>query len=402
MENIKKIVLAYSGGLDTSVILAWLVEHYHCEVITVTADLGQPEDLSGVEQKALHTGASKAYVVDLREEMARDFVFPMMRAAAIYEGRYLLGTSIARPIIAKALVDIARKEGADAIAHGATGKGNDQVRFELSINALAPDIKVIAPWREWDLMSRTALTAFAEKHGIPIPTESKRYSMDANMLHTSFEGSELEDPANEPDPSCHQRTSPLEQAPNEAEILTVAFERGNPVAVNGTPLSPYALIEKLTTIAGRHGIGRLDMVENRFVGMKCRGVYEDPSGALLYALHRDLEGICMDREVLGIRDMLAVRYAQCVYNGFWYAPEREALQAFMDKSQENVTGEVRAKLYKGGVWPLARTSPYSLFSKDLATFEGGDYDHHDAQGFIRLNSLRLRCYARVQAKHKAK
>ncbi|MBR3663972.1 MAG: argininosuccinate synthase [Desulfovibrio sp.] len=396
MKTIKKIVLAYSGGLDTSVILKWLIETYHCEVITVTADLGQPEDLSGVEEKALKTGASKAYVLDLKEEMARDFVFPMLRGAAIYEGRYLLGTSIARPIIAKALVDIARKEGADAVAHGATGKGNDQVRFELSVNALAPDIQVVAPWREWDLMSRTALTAFAEKHGIYIPSEAKRYSMDANMLHTSFEGSELEDPGNEPHPSCHQRCLPVEEAPNTPERISVDFEAGNPVAVNGKRLSPYELIKTLTDIAGRHGIGRLDMVENRFVGMKCRGVYEDPAGALLYALHRDLEGICMDREVLGIRDMLAVRYAQCIYNGFWYAPERETLQAFMDKSQETVTGTVTAKLYKGAVWPLCRTSPYSLFSADLATFEGGNYDHHDAQGFIRLNSLRLKLAHAIQ------
>ncbi len=396
MKTIKKIVLAYSGGLDTSVILKWLIETYHCEVITVTADLGQPEDLSGVEEKALKTGASKAYVLDLKEEMARDFVFPMLRGAAIYEGRYLLGTSIARPIIAKALVDIARKEGADAVAHGATGKGNDQVRFELSVNALAPDIQVVAPWREWDLMSRTALTAFAEKHGIYIPSEAKRYSMDANMLHTSFEGSELEDPGNEPHSSCHQRCLPVEEAPNTPERISVDFEAGNPVAVNGKRLSPYELIKTLTDIAGRHGIGRLDMVENRFVGMKCRGVYEDPAGALLYALHRDLEGICMDREVLGIRDMLAVRYAQCIYNGFWYAPERETLQAFMDKSQETVTGTVTAKLYKGAVWPLCRTSPYSLFSADLATFEGGNYDHHDAQGFIRLNSLRLKLAHAIQ------
>ncbi|MCR4666755.1 MAG: argininosuccinate synthase [Desulfovibrio sp.] len=402
MSDIKKIVLAYSGGLDTSVILKWLIEAYGAEVITVTADLGQPEDLTGVEEKALKTGASKAFVLDLREEMAKDFVFPMMRAAAIYEGRYLLGTSIARPIIAKALVDIARKEGADAVAHGATGKGNDQVRFELSVNALAPDIRVVAPWREWDLMSRTALTAFAEQHGIYIPSEAKRYSMDANMLHTSFEGSELEDPGNEPDASCHQRCVPMEEAPDRPELITVDFEAGNPVAVNGERMSPYTIIKTLTEIAGRNGIGRLDMVENRFVGMKCRGVYEDPAGALLYALHRDLEGICMDREVLGIRDMLSVRYSQAVYNGFWFSPERECLQAFMDKSQETVTGQVRAKLYKGGVWPLARTSPYSLFSQDLATFEGGDYDHHDAAGFIRLNSLRLRLFSELKKKQQGR
>ena len=400
MQNIKKVVLAYSGGLDTSVILKWLIETYKCEVIAVTADLGQPEDLSGVEEKALKTGASKAYVVDLREEMAKDFVFPMMRGAAIYEGRYLLGTSIARPLIAKALVDIARKEGADAISHGATGKGNDPVRFEFAASALTPDLKVIAPWREWELMSRTALTAFAEKHGIPISSAAKRYSMDANMLHTSFEGSELEDPGSEPHESCYERCIPVEQAPDTPEIVTVDFERGNPVAVNGKALSPAAIITTLAEIAGRNGIGRDDMVENRFVGMKCRGVYENPAGTLLYKLHRDLEGICMDRELLGIRDMLAVRYSQCVYNGFWYSPEREAMQAFMDKSQEGVTGTVRAKLYKGGVWPLSRTSPNSLFSEDLATFEGGDYDHKDAAGFICLNSLRLRLHAAVADKLK--
>ena len=397
MQNIKKVVLAYSGGLDTSVILKWFMETYKCEVITVTADLGQPEDLSGVEEKALKTGASKAYVLDLREEMARDFVFPMLRGAAIYEGRYLLGTSIARPLIAKALVDVARKEGADAIAHGATGKGNDQVRFEFAANALAPDLKVIAPWREWDLMSRTALTAFAEKHGIFISSEAKRYSMGANMLHTSFEGSELEQPGNEPHASCHQRCVPVEEAPDTPEIVSVEFERGNPVAVNGERLSPYEIIRTLSEIAGRNGIGRDDMVENRFVGMKCRGVYENPAGTLLYKLQRDLEGICLDRELLGIRDMLAVRYSQCVYNGFWYSPEREAMQAFMDKAQETVNGTVRAKLYKGGVWPLARVSSTSLFSEDLATFEeGGDYDHKDAAGFIRLNSLRLRLYAAIK------
>ena len=399
-NDIKKVVLAYSGGLDTSVILKWLIETYKCEVITVTADLGQPEDLGGVEAKALKTGASKAFVVDLREEMARDFVFPMMRGAARYENRYMLGTSIARPCITKALIDVARREGADAIAHGATGKGNDQVRFEFAAKALAPDIRVIAPWREWDLMSRTALNAFAEKHGIPISKEAKRYSMDANMLHTSFEGSELEDPANAPHESCHERCVPVEQAPDTPEIVEVSFEKGNPVAVNGKTLSPYEVIKTLAEIAGRNGIGRDDMVENRYVGMKCRGVYENPAGTLLYALHRDLEGICLDRELLQLRDMLAVPYSHAVYNGYWFSPEREAMQAFMDKSQETVTGTVKAKLYKGGVWPLCRTSPYSLFSEDLATFEGGNYDHKDAAGFIRLNSLRLGMYAAVQQKLK--
>lgn len=396
MAAIKKVVLAYSGGLDTSVILKWLILTYGCEVITVTADLGQPEDLAGVEEKALRTGATKAYVLDLREEMARDFVFPMMRAAARYENRYMLGTSIARPCITRALIEVARAEGADAIAHGATGKGNDQVRFEFAAKALAPDIRVIAPWREWNLMSRTALNAFAEKNGIPISSGAKRYSMDANMLHTSFEGSELENPANAPHESCHERCVPVEQAPDTPEIVEVAFEAGNPVAVNGERLSPYELIRTLAEMAGRNGIGRDDMVENRYVGMKCRGVYENPAGTLLYALHRDLEGICMDRELLGIRDMLAVPYSHAVYNGYWFSPEREAMQAFFDKSQENVTGTVRAKLYKGGVWPLARTSPYSLFSEDLATFEGGDYDHKDAAGFIRLNGLRLGLFAAVR------
>lgn len=396
MSEIKKVVLAYSGGLDTSVILKWLIVTYGCEVITVTADLGQPEDLAGVEEKALRTGASKAYVLDLREELARDFIFPMNRAAARYENRYMLGTSIARPCITKALIEVARAEGADAIAHGATGKGNDQVRFEFAAKALAPEIRVIAPWREWDLMSRTALNAFAQKHGIPISSGAKRYSMDANMLHTSFEGSELENPGNAPHESCHERCVPAEQAPDTPEIIEVGFEAGNPVSVNSERLSPYALIRTLADIAGRNGIGRDDMVENRYVGMKCRGVYENPAGTLLYALHRDLEGICMDRELLAIRDMLVVPYSHAVYNGYWFSPEREAMQAFFDKSQENVTGIVRAKLYKGGVWPLARTSPTSLFSEDLATFEGGNYDHKDAAGFIRLNGLRLGLFAAVR------
>lgn len=394
----RKVVLAYSGGLDTSVILKWLIEHYDCKVITVTADLGQPEDLAGVEEKALKTGASKGFVLDLREDFARHYIFPMMRAAARYEGRYLLGTSIARPCIAKALVEVALAEGADAIAHGATGKGNDQVRFELAIKALAPELKVIAPWRQWDLMSRTSLNAFAEKHGIPISSGAKRYSMDANMLHTSFEGSELEDPGSAPDVSCHERCVPVEQAPDEPEIVEVGFEKGNPTSINGVHLDPYMLIATAAEIAGRNGVGRDDMVENRFVGMKCRGVYENPAGTLLYAMHRDLEGLCMDREMLEIRDMLAVPYSHAVYNGLWFSPEREAMQAFFDKSQESVTGTVQAKIYKGGVWPLARTSPYSLFSEDLATFEGGDYNHKDAEGFIRLNGLRLGLYAKVQEK----
>lgn len=398
MADVKKVVLAYSGGLDTSVILKWLQDTYNCEVVTFTADLGQGEEVEPARAKARAMGVKEIYIDDLREEFVRDFVYPMFRANTVYEGEYLLGTSIARPLIAKRLIEIANETGADAISHGATGKGNDQVRFEFAAKALAPDLKVIAPWREWDLMSRTALNAFAEKHGIPISKEAKRYSMDANMMHTSFEGSELEDPGNAPHESCHERCVPVEQAPNEPEIIEVSFERGNPVAVNGEKMSPYTIIKTLAELAGKHGIGRDDMVENRYVGMKCRGVYENPAGTLLYALHRDLEGLCMDRELLQLRDMLAVPYSHAVYNGYWFSPEREAMQAFMDKSQETVTGTVRAKLYKGGVWPLARTSPFSLFSEDLATFEGGNYDHKDAAGFIRLNCLRLGMYAAVQNK----
>ena len=400
MSEIKKVVLAYSGGLDTSIIIPWLKEHYNnCEVIAVCGNVGQKSELEGLEERAKASGASKLYVEDLTDEFVEDYVIPTMQAGADYEG-YLLGTSFARPILAKRVVEIARAEGADAVCHGSTGKGNDQVRFEFAAKALAPDIKVIAPWREWDLMSRTALNAFAEKHGIPISKEAKRYSMDANMLHTSFEGSELEDPANAPHESCHERCVPVEQAPDTPEIVEVSFEKGNPVAVNGKTLSPYEVIKTLAEIAGRNGIGRDDMVENRYVGMKCRGVYENPAGTLLYALHRDLEGICLDRELLQLRDMLAVPYSHAVYNGYWFSPEREAMQAFMDKSQETVTGTVKAKLYKGGIWPLCRTSPYSLFSEDLATFEGGNYDHKDAAGFIRLNSLRLGMYAAVQQKLK--
>lgn len=401
MQKIHKVVLAYSGGLDTSVILKWLITTYGCEVITMTADLGQTEDLSGVEAKALATGASKAYIIDLKEEFAKDFVFPLMRANGIYEGRYLLGTSIARPLIAKALVDIARKEGADAVSHGATGKGNDQVRFEFTVNALAPNLAVIAPWREWDLMSRTALNAFAQTHNIPISSAQKRYSMDENMLHCSFEGAELEDPANEPHESCYRLCVPVEQAPDAPEYITIDFEAGDPVAVNGQRLSPAQIIQTLNALGAKHGIGRLDMVENRFVGMKCRGIYETPGGTILYTAHRDLEGICLDREVLAIRDMLLPRYAAAVYNGFWFAPEREAMQALMDKAQESVTGTVRLKLYKGTPWPVGRDSPNTLFCHDLATFEEClTYDHKDAAGFIRLNSLRLKTFAAMKKRGK--
>ena len=394
MSNPRKVVLAYSGGLDTSVILKWLINTYHCDVITMTANLGQPEDLSGVEEKAYKTGAKKAYVLDLREEMARDFVFPMVRSAAIYENRYLLGTSIARPLISKALVEIAHKEGADAIAHGATGKGNDQVRFELSAKALDPSIRVIAPWREWDLMSRTALNAFAEANGIPISKGAKRYSMDANMLHTSFEGSELEDPGLAPDPVCHERCVPMEQAPDTPEEITVDFEKGNPVAFNGKRLSPYEIIHALELAGGRNGVGRSDIVENRYVGMKCRGVYETPAGTILYAAHMNLEELCLDRDTRHFKDAAAIRFAELVYFGQWYTPLRKALSAFVDSTQETMTGTTRVKLYKGSCTPAGTKSPYSLYSMDFATFDADDvYNQKDAGGFINCFGLPMKIRA---------
>ncbi len=394
-KSIKKVVLAYSGGLDTSVILKWLMEEYKCEVVTFTADLGQGDDLDGVEPKALETGAVKAYVSDLREEFAKDYIFPMMRSNALYEGRYLLGTSIARPLISKKLVEIAKAENADAIAHGATGKGNDQVRFELAAAALAPELQVIAPWREWDLMSRTALTDFAQKHGIPITSGAKHYSMDRNMLHCSFEGGELEDPWEEAQAESHIMAVPVEKAPDTPEYITIEFEKGDAVAINDVRLSPADIILKLNEVAGKHGIGRLDMVENRFVGMKSRGVYETPGGTVLHIAHHDLEGICLDREAMAVRDLILPRYAVAIYNGFWFSPEREAMQALIDKTQERVTGTVRLKLYKGSAFPVGRFSPHSLYCHDLATFEEcATYNHHDAEGFIHLNSLRIRGYAK--------
>lgn len=391
MSKIEKVVLAYSGGLDTSAILKWIRKNYDCEVITMTADLGQGEELDGLEEKALNTGASKAFVVDLREEFVADYVFPMFRANAVYEGGYLLGTSIARPLIARKLVEIALAEGAQAVAHGATGKGNDQVRFELSTLALAPHLKTIAPWREWDLNSRSQLLAFCQENGIPVPvTREKPYSCDRNLLHLSFEGGELEDPWSEPGPGTYVMSVNPEQAPDAPEEITLEFEQGNPVVLNGERLSPAGMLAALNALGGRHGIGRLDIVENRFVGMKSRGVYETPGGTILQRAHRDLEGICMDRELLHLRDSLIPRYAEMVYNGYWFAPEREALQALMDKAQETVTGTVRLKLYKGGVYPLARKSPYSLYNPALATFEKDEiYNQADAAGFIRLNGLRL-------------
>ncbi|MDR2160901.1 MAG: argininosuccinate synthase [Desulfovibrio sp.] len=397
---VSKVILAYSGGLDTSVILKWLQEEYGCQVITLTCDLGQEEDLAGVEQKALATGAVRAYVEDVRDEFACGFLLPLLRSGAIYENRYLLGTSIARPLIGKRLVSLARAEGAEAIAHGATGKGNDQVRFELTANALAPDLAVIAPWRVWDLTSRSDLAAFAEKRGIPLSAASKRYSMDRNMLHLSFEGAELEDPWNEPGPGTYVLTVPPEQAPDTPEYVEIEYRAGDPVALNGEALSPAALLKRLNALGGRHGIGRIDMVENRFVGMKSRGVYETPGGAILHAAHRDLEGICLDREVMHLRDALIPRYAAAVYNGFWFSPERETLQAFMDKSQERVSGTVRLKLYKGTALPVGRKSPNSLFRLDLATFERDEvYRQADAAGFIRLNGLRIQGYGAEQFKN---
>ena len=394
MAKNKKVILAYSGGLDTSIILKWLIVEHGYEVITVTADLGQEDDLDGVEPKALKTGATKAYIEDLRDEFAKDYIYPMLRSGCLYEGRYLLGTSVARPLISKRLVEIARKEGAVAIAHGATGKGNDQVRFELSVNALAPDLQIIAPWREWDLMSRTALIAFAEKHDIPLSSSNKHYSMDRNMLHCSFEGGELEDPWEEPGPNSYVMAVPVEQAPNEPEYITIGFEKGDAVTLNGERLTPRQMMEQLNKIAGKHGIGRLDMVENRFVGMKSRGVYETPAGTVLYVAHKDLEGICLDREALATRETILPRYAAAIYNGFWFSPEREAMQALIDQMQQGVTGEVRLKLYKGNAWPVGRFSPHSLYCQDLATFEEcATYDHKDAAGFIRLQSLRIRGYA---------
>lgn len=397
-KDIKKVVLAYSGGLDTSIILKWLQETYQCEVVTFTADLGQGEELEPARKKAELMGIKEIHIEDLREEFVRDFVFPMFRANTVYEGQYLLGTSIARPLIAKRLVQIAQESGADAISHGATGKGNDQVRFELTANALDPAIKVIAPWREWDLQSRTALLNYAEKNQIPIAKDKRGeapFSVDANLLHTSSEGMVLEDPAVPAPDYVAQRTVNPEDAPNQAEIITIGYEKGDPVSVNGEKLSPASLLTRLNELGGKHGVGRLDLVENRFVGMKSRGLYETPGGTIMLVAHRGIESITLDRGEAHLKDELMPKYAELIYNGFWYAPEREMLQALIDKSQEFVTGEVTVKLYKGSASVIARTSPYSLYSMDLVTFEegSGTYDHHDAEGFIKLNGLRLKTYA---------
>jgi argininosuccinate synthase len=392
VREIKKVVLAYSGGLDTSVILKWLIQTYSCDLVAFSADLGQPEPMGDVEQNALRTGAVKAYVEDLKEEFVRDFVFPMFRANAIYEGEYLLGTSIARPLIAKRQMEIAQTENADAVSHGATGKGNDQVRFELTYLSMDPHIKIIAPWREWDLNSRTALMEFAKKHGIRVPTTpSKPYSTDGNLLHISYEGGILEDPWAAPPEDLFQLTvSPL-SAPDTPEEVEITFTEGNPTAVNGKNLSPAAMLTELNRLGGRHGIGRVDIVENRFVGMKSRGVYETPGGTILRKAHMAIESITLDREVHHLRDSLIPKYASLVYNGFWFSPERRLLQNMIDETQQRVTGVVRLQLYRGNCRVTGRKSQYSLYSEAHATFEGDQvYSQKDAGGFIRLNALRLR------------
>jgi argininosuccinate synthase len=398
--NVNKVVLAYSGGLDTSVILKWLMETYACEVVTFSADLGQVDDMAHVEANAMKTGAVKAYVEDLKEEFVRDYVFPAFRANAIYEGTYLLGTAIARPLIAKRQIEIAARENADAVSHGATGKGNDQVRFELGYLALNPHIKIIAPWREWDLNSRTVLMAFAERHGIEVPTtHAKPYSTDGNMLHISYEGGILEDPwAAAPEDIYTLTRSPLE-APDQPETIEITFEGGNPTAVDGEPLSPANLLMRLNDLGGRHGIGRVDLVENRFVGMKSRGVYETPGGTILRTAHMAMESITLDREVVHLRDSLIPKYAQLLYNGFWFSPEMEVLQQMVDTTQQNVSGVVRLELFKGTCRVTGRKSDRSLYREDFATFEDDAvYSHKDAEGFIRLNALRLRIRKMMEAK----
>ena len=390
--DVKKVILAYSGGLDTSIILKWLIETYRCEVVAFSADLGQDEELDGIEKKALATGAIKARIEDLREEFAGEFVFPAFRANAIYEGQYLLGTSIARPLIARHQIRIAGEEGADAVSHGATGKGNDQVRFELAYMALRPDIKVIAPWREWDMKSRSDLVAFAQKHGIPVPvTRAKPYSCDRNMLHISYEGGILEDPWTEPDPEMFIMTADPQNAPDEPEIIQIDYEKGDPVAVDGSRMSPAGLLQHLNKIGGKHGIGRVDLVENRFIGMKSRGVYETPGGTIMRIAHRAVESITMDREVMHLRDSLVPEYSRMIYNGFWYSPEMRYLQNMMDLAQENVWGTARLKLYKGSCQAVGRRSERSLYQPGFATFEEDDvYRQDEAGGFIRLLGLRLR------------
>jgi argininosuccinate synthase len=391
-KNINKIVLAYSGGLDTSVMLHWLKAHYNCEVVCYCADVGQGEELSGLEQKAHQTGAAKLYVEDLREEFVRDYVWTAVKANAVYEGVYLMGTSLARPVIAKRQIEIAQREGADAVAHGSTGKGNDQVRFELTYYALQPDIKVIAPWREWEYKGRLDLMAYAREHNIPVTaTAEKPYSTDANLMHISYEGGILEDPWAEAPENIFQLTCSPEQAKSEAEYIELSFEKGEPVAINGQKLDPVALLTQLNKLGGAHGIGRVDVVENRFVGMKSRGVYETPGVTIAQAAHRALESITLDREVVHLRDSLGVKFAESVYYGFWFAPEFKLLRKMIDETQVNVTGDVRLKLYKGNASVVGRRSPLSLYDEKIATFEADTvYNQRDAEGFIKLNALRLR------------
>ncbi|MCH9842420.1 argininosuccinate synthase [Methylophilaceae bacterium] len=396
MKDVNKIVLAYSGGLDTSVILKWLQQEYNCEVVTFTADLGQKEEIEPARAKATSAGVKEIFIEDLREEFVRDYVFPMFRANTIYEGEYLLGTSIARPLIAKRLVEIAHQTGSNTISHGATGKGNDQVRFELGAYAINPDIKVIAPWREWDLLSREKLLKFAESNNIPVEMKHKQggspYSMDANLLHISYEGRHLEDPKSAPEESMWRWTSSPQDAPDEAEEITIGYDMGDPVSLDGKMLPPHEILEKLNELGGKHGIGRLDLVENRYVGMKARGCYETPGGSILLKAHRAIESLTLDREVAHLKDELMPRYASIIYNGYWWSPERLAMQALIDHTQLNVKGWVKLSFYKGNIIVLGRDSDTSLFDPEIATFEDDDgaFDHKDAAGFIKLNALRLR------------
>ena len=394
-NSIKKIVLAYSGGLDTSVIIKWLKEKYGCEIIAFAADVGQGQELDPVREKALATGASKVYIEDLREEFVKDYVFPMLRSNAFYEHNYLLGTSISRPLIAKEQMRIANKEGADGVSHGSTGKGNDQVRFELAYHTLNPEIIIVAPWREWDLNSRTALIDYAVAHGIPVPvTKAKPYSMDRNMFHISYEGGVLEDPWEGPDDDMFLLSTSPEKAPDKPTIIEIQYEAGNPVAVNGEKLSPAKLLERLNQYGGENGIGRIDIVENRFVGMKSRGIYETPGGTILHQAHRAIESITLDREVMFLRDSLIPSYARMIYNGFWFSPERKLIQQTVDQSQIHVTGEVRLKLYKGNCTIMGRKAEKSLYNQNIASFEDNHgYSQNDADGFIKLNALRLKLYA---------
>jgi len=397
-KNFKKVVLAYSGGLDTSIILKWLQQTYGCEVVTFTADLGQGEELEPARKRAERLGVRDIRVEDVREEFAKDFVFPMFRANTLYEGQYLLGSSIARPLIAKHLINIAREVSADAIAHGSTGKGNDQVRFELAANALEPSIKIIAPWREWNIHSRTQLIEYAEAHKIPVPTDRRGeapFSTDANLLHTSTEGKVLENPGEIAPSHIYQRTVDPLEAPDSPEVIVIGFEKGDAVSLNGEAMTPARLMIKLNELGGKHGIGRVDLVENRFIGMKSRGVYETPGGTILIAAHRGIESITLDAAAMHLKDEIMPRYAALIYNGFWYSPEREMLQALIDQSQIHVSGDVTVRLYKGSASVIARSSPASLYTADLVTFEegSGTYDHHDAEGFIKLHGLRLKNWA---------